>query len=183
MKKALCPQYDELASKGNFSREDIVTMLTAHEGSSDAAFQVTIIVTITMTITITITIVHIILFIVFIVFNLPVIMIMQELNKAQLKPFLMRIWGQVCVFLNGNIVYKWFSNEAKIVKLLSRPNLARPLVEPLVQQLLETKKVKDFTILRRILLLVNSPIYCSFFVQMHLAFFLKCIQCVFENNL
>merc|ERR1719322_284781 len=49
-------KYDELASKGNFSREDIVTMLTAHEGSSDAAF--------------------------------------QELNKAQLKPFLMRIWGQ-----------------------------------------------------------------------------------------
>ena len=180
MKKALCPQYDELASKGNFSREDIVTMLTAHEGSSDAAFQVTIIVTITMTITITITIVHIILFI---VFNLPVIMIMQELNKAQLKPFLMRIWGQVCVFLNGNIVYKWFSKEAKIVKLLSRPNLARPLVEPLEQQLLETKKVKDFTNLRSILLLVNSPIYCSFFVQMHLAFFLQCIQCVFENNL
>ena len=97
MKKALCPQYDELASKGNFSREDIVTMLTAHEGSSDAAFQVTIIVTFTMTITITITIVHISLFIVFIVFNLPVIMITQELNKAQLKPFLMRIWGQVCV--------------------------------------------------------------------------------------
>ena len=29
MKKALCLQYDELASKGNFSREDIVTMLTA----------------------------------------------------------------------------------------------------------------------------------------------------------
>ena len=174
MKKALCLQYDELASKGNFSREDIVTMLTAHEGSSDAAFQVTIIVTITMTIKITMTIVHIILiivFIVFIVFNLPVIMIMQELNKAQLKPFLMRIWGQVCVFLNGNIVYKWFSNEAKIVKLLSRPNLARPLVEPLEQQLLETKKVKDFTNLRRILLLVISPIYCSFFVQMHLAFF------------
>ena len=36
-------QYDELASKGNFSREDIVTMLTAHEGSSDAAFQVEIV--------------------------------------------------------------------------------------------------------------------------------------------
>ena len=49
-------QYDELQSKGNFSREDIVTMLTAHEGNVDAAF--------------------------------------QELNKAQLKPFLMRIWGQ-----------------------------------------------------------------------------------------
>ena len=139
-----------------------------------------------MTITITITIVHIILFIVFIVFivfNLPVIMIMQELNKAQLKPFLMRIWGQVCVFLNGNIVYKWFSNEAKIVKLLSRPNLARPLVEPLEQQLLEIKKVKDFTNLRRILLLVKKSYLLFFFVQMHLAFFLKCIQCVFENNL
>merc|ERR1719347_1869281 len=49
-------KYDELQSKGNFSREDIVTMLTAHEGNVDAAF--------------------------------------QELNKAQLKPFLMRIWGQ-----------------------------------------------------------------------------------------
>ena len=49
-------QYDELFSKGNFAREDIVTMLTAHEGNVDAAF--------------------------------------QELNKAQLKPFLMRIWGQ-----------------------------------------------------------------------------------------
>ena len=59
--------------------------------------------------------------------------------------------------------------KQKIVKILSRPNLARPLVEPLVQQLLETKKVKDFTILRRILLLVISPIYCSFFVQKHLA--------------
>ena len=61
--------------------------------------------------------------------------------------------------------------KQKIVKILSRPNLARPLVEPLEQQLLETKKVKDFTMLRRILLLVKSPIYCSFFVQMHLAFF------------
>merc|ERR1719195_2002417 len=49
-------KYDELHSKGNFTREDIVTMLTAHEGNVDAAF--------------------------------------QELNKAQLKPFLMRIWGQ-----------------------------------------------------------------------------------------
>ena len=38
-------QYDELASKGSFSREDIVTMLTAHEGSSDAAFQVSIVIT------------------------------------------------------------------------------------------------------------------------------------------
>ena len=57
--------------------------------------------------------------------------------------------------------------KQKIVKILSRPNLARPLVEPLEQQLLETKKVKDFTILRRILLLVKS----SLFVQIHLAFF------------
>ena len=125
MKKALCLQYDELASKGNFSREDIVTMLTAHEGSSDAAFQVTIIVTITMTITITITIVHIILFIVFIVFNLPVIMIMQELNKAQLKPFLMRIWGQVCVFLNGNIVYNIHINGLAMKQKLSNYFLGR----------------------------------------------------------
>ena len=49
-------QYDELCSKGNFTREDIVTVLTAHQGNVEAAF--------------------------------------QELNKAQLKPFLMRIWGQ-----------------------------------------------------------------------------------------
>merc|ERR1719225_157646 len=49
-------KYEELQSKGNFSREDTVTMLTAHEGNVEAAF--------------------------------------QELNKAQLKPFLMRIWGQ-----------------------------------------------------------------------------------------
>ena len=63
--------------------------------------------------------------------------------------------------------------KQKIVKILSRPNLARPLVEPLVQQLLETKKVKDFTMLCRILFLVNSPIYCSFFVQKHLVLFLK----------
>ena len=49
-------QYDELCSKGNFTREDIVTVLTAHQGHVEAAF--------------------------------------QELNKAQLKPFLMRIWGQ-----------------------------------------------------------------------------------------
>ena len=49
-------KYDELCSKGNFTREDIVTVLTAHQGNVEAAF--------------------------------------QELNKAQLKPFLMRIWGQ-----------------------------------------------------------------------------------------
>lgn len=49
-------QYDELCSKGNFDREDIVTALTAHEGNFDLAF--------------------------------------QELNKLQLRPFLMRIWGQ-----------------------------------------------------------------------------------------
>ena len=33
-------KYDELQSKGNFTREDIVTMLTAHEGNVDASFQV-----------------------------------------------------------------------------------------------------------------------------------------------
>ena len=49
-------QYDQLCSKGNFSREDIVTVLTANQGNVEAAF--------------------------------------QELNKVQLKPFLMRIWGQ-----------------------------------------------------------------------------------------
>ena len=49
-------QYDELTSKGNFEREDIVTALTAHDGNLDLAF--------------------------------------QELNKLQLRPFLMRIWGQ-----------------------------------------------------------------------------------------
>merc|ERR1719474_111654 len=49
-------KYEELMGKGNFSREDTVTMLTAHNGNVEAAF--------------------------------------QELNKAQLKPFLLRIWGQ-----------------------------------------------------------------------------------------
>ena len=33
-------KYDDLQSKGNFTREDIVTMLTAHEGNVEAAFQV-----------------------------------------------------------------------------------------------------------------------------------------------
>ena len=33
-------QYEELQSKGNFSREDTVTMLTAHQGNVEAAFQV-----------------------------------------------------------------------------------------------------------------------------------------------
>ena len=49
-------KYDQLCAKGNFSREDIVTVLTANQGNVEAAF--------------------------------------QELNKVQLKPFLMRIWGQ-----------------------------------------------------------------------------------------
>merc|ERR1719367_351944 len=49
-------KYDQLCAKGNFTREDIVTVLTAHQGNTEAAF--------------------------------------QELNKVQLKPFLMRIWGQ-----------------------------------------------------------------------------------------
>ena len=49
-------QYDQLCGKGNFAREDIVTVLTANQGNVEAAF--------------------------------------QELNKVQLKPFLMRIWGQ-----------------------------------------------------------------------------------------
>lgn len=48
-------QYAELMSKGNFTREDIVTSLTANHGNIDAAY--------------------------------------LELNKSQLKPFLMRIWG------------------------------------------------------------------------------------------
>ena len=33
-------KYEELNSKGNFTREDMVTMLTAHEGNVEAAFQV-----------------------------------------------------------------------------------------------------------------------------------------------
>ena len=33
-------RYEELSSKGNFAREDIVTMLTAHQGNTEAAFQV-----------------------------------------------------------------------------------------------------------------------------------------------
>ena len=45
-----------MCGKGNFSREDIVTVLTANQGNVEAAF--------------------------------------QELNKVQLKPFLMRFWGQ-----------------------------------------------------------------------------------------
>ena len=32
-------KYEELNSKGNFTREDMVTMLTAHEGNVEAAFQ------------------------------------------------------------------------------------------------------------------------------------------------
>lgn len=48
-------QYAELLSRGNFTREDIVTVLTANHGNIEAAY--------------------------------------LELNKTQLKPFLMRIWG------------------------------------------------------------------------------------------
>lgn len=48
-------QYSELVSRGEFSREDIVTVLTANHGDLNAAS--------------------------------------RELNKSQLKPFLMRIWG------------------------------------------------------------------------------------------
>ncbi|KAK5645795.1 hypothetical protein RI129_004259 [Pyrocoelia pectoralis] len=48
-------KYTELASRGDFNREDIVTVLTAHHGNVDEAF--------------------------------------SELNKNQIKPFLMRIWG------------------------------------------------------------------------------------------
>ena len=36
-------QYDDLMSRGKFSREDVVTMLTAHQGDTEAAFQVKII--------------------------------------------------------------------------------------------------------------------------------------------
>ncbi|XP_072162594.1 uncharacterized protein LUBEL isoform X2 [Bemisia tabaci] len=48
-------KYSELVSRGEFSREDIVTVLTANHGDLNAAS--------------------------------------RELNKSQLKPFLMRIWG------------------------------------------------------------------------------------------
>ncbi|CAH1391608.1 unnamed protein product [Nezara viridula] len=48
-------KYAELLSRGNFSREDIVTVLTANHGNLEEAY--------------------------------------KELNKNQLKPFLMRIWG------------------------------------------------------------------------------------------
>ncbi len=40
MRTFIVCQYEELMSKGNFAREDAVTMLTAHEGNVDAAFQV-----------------------------------------------------------------------------------------------------------------------------------------------
>lgn len=48
-------KYSEIASRGNFTREDIVTSLTAHHGNMELA--------------------------------------LIELNKTQLKPFLMKIWG------------------------------------------------------------------------------------------
>lgn len=48
-------KYNEIASRGNFTREDIVTSLTAHHGNIELA--------------------------------------LIELNKTQLKPFLMKIWG------------------------------------------------------------------------------------------
>ncbi|XP_066156039.1 E3 ubiquitin-protein ligase lubel isoform X2 [Euwallacea fornicatus] len=48
-------KYAELANRGDFSREDIITVLTAHHGDLEAAY--------------------------------------TELNKTQIKPFLMRIWG------------------------------------------------------------------------------------------
>lgn len=49
-------KYHEIATRGNFTREDIVTSLTIHHGNVELA--------------------------------------LIELNKTQLKPFLMRIWGQ-----------------------------------------------------------------------------------------
>uniref|UniRef100_A0A8D8RMC7 E3 ubiquitin-protein ligase RNF31 n=1 Tax=Cacopsylla melanoneura TaxID=428564 RepID=A0A8D8RMC7_9HEMI len=48
-------KFNDLMSRGNFTREDIVTVLTANHGNVESAF--------------------------------------VELNKTQLKPFLMRIWG------------------------------------------------------------------------------------------
>ena len=77
-------QYDELASKGNFSREDIVTMLTAHEGSSDAAFQVIIVITVIIIIIVFIVIIVIIVSIVIIVeFNFSIIVIIFILQQDQ----------------------------------------------------------------------------------------------------
>jgi len=48
-------KFNEIAARGNFTREDIVTCLTAHHGNVELA--------------------------------------LIELNKTQLKPFLMKIWG------------------------------------------------------------------------------------------
>ncbi|CAO1405758.1 unnamed protein product [Diamesa serratosioi] len=48
-------KYNEIAARGNFTREDIITSLTAHHGNMELA--------------------------------------LIELNKTQLKPFLMKIWG------------------------------------------------------------------------------------------
>lgn len=48
-------KYNDIAARGNFTREDIVTSLTAHHGNMELA--------------------------------------LIELNKTQLKPFLMKIWG------------------------------------------------------------------------------------------
>ena len=51
----LALQYAQLAGRGNFPREDVITALTANHGSVEAAY--------------------------------------LDLNRTQLKPFLMRIWG------------------------------------------------------------------------------------------
>lgn len=63
-------KYNEIASRGNFTREDIVTSLTAYHGNSELA--------------------------------------LIELNKTQLKPFLMKIWGPPAGADNesGNFVFQ-----------------------------------------------------------------------------
>ncbi|XP_025833918.1 uncharacterized protein LOC108736579 isoform X3 [Agrilus planipennis] len=73
-------KYAELASRGDFSREDIITVLTAHHGDVEMAF--------------------------------------SELNKTQIKPFLMRIWGPPVGTDNeaGNeeVTFKHISGEGNI---------------------------------------------------------------------
>lgn len=84
-------KYNEIASRGNFTREDIVTSLTAHHGNMELA--------------------------------------LIELNKTQLKPFLLKIWGPPAGADNdsGNFM---LTNEAmsihkqRIGELLNRINFS-----------------------------------------------------------
>lgn len=85
-------------SRGNFTREDIVTSLTAHHGDMDAA--------------------------------------LMELNKSQLKPFLMRIWGPPAGIENDSansppmIVNNLATDEANMLNKLALGNFNERTEEP-----------------------------------------------------